>query len=455
MPLNLTTHPAGATALADLANDGLLGGAPVESADELAELYGCPRCSLFNGAHKPNCPDRDEAVANRDYAREAAADRDYDELMVTWAGDNAVSGRIGGDATPWIVPEPESGGPVVLTVKNNVTARFRKMPDRYSDYPCLTPNWIIGTDYTGESYDVPKPCEKCINCVAYALERKIVRWDNGSGLLQTVINVTGAANADEARKWTGALSKAIGKLPDRATLVTEYGEILIVFADALEVDSDLITRIWKFANAEHGNAKRPSKTWPGGRPAMQCLFGQNAVVNGVDLAQFVGSKRTAQGERTHISWRLHGDAFSLPPREDDFAFGPSRPLPKTESPPAQPEVSDAVVKSRTRWRKVIAPRTRQTMLQGERAAQAMAWCAGVNLITYTGPPKLLKQYAAFKAGKRDYEPAWDYVADLCGDDPPTPWRQPRDCKGCGFPYYPTPGRRQCANCEGVSNGDET
>ena len=363
------------------------------------------------------------------------------------------TGRIGGDATPQIEPESKSGGYVVThgvpVNGNNVTARFLPMPNRAVEYPCPKPRWVTGLDYTGLFYVIAKPCEgDCIACSAYALQCKIVRWENGSGLLQTVINVTGAANADEARKWTGALSKAIGKLPDRATLVTEYGEILIVFADALEVGTDLITRIWKFANAEHGNAKRPSKTWPHGRPAMQCLFGQNAVVTGVDLAAFIGGNRTAQGERRHVSWRLHGDAFATPPREDDFAFGPGRPLPDNESPPAQPEVSDAVVKSRTKWRKVIAPRLRQTMREGERAEQAMTWCAGKTLITHTGPPKLLKQYAAFKAGKRDYEPAWDYVAAMVGDDPPTPWRQPRDCKGCGFPYYPTPGRRQCANCEG-------
>lgn len=349
------------------------------------------------------------------------------------------AGRIGGDATP----TAKSGGYVVLDVKDNVTARFRKMPDRFVDYPCLTPNWIIGTDYIGESYDIPKPCEKCINCVAYAQERKIVRWDNGRADVQDTFNVTGAANADEARKWTGALSKALGKLPDHSSLVTEDGEILLVFAEV--IDFDLMFGIFRFASAEHGNCKRPSKTWPSGRPKMQCGY-ESGPVSGVDLAAFVGSTRTAQGERRHVSWRLHGDAFALAPREDDFAFGPGRPLPDGESPPAKPEVSDAVVKSRTRWRKAIAPRTRQTMREGERAMQAMAWCAGKNLITYTGPPKLLRQYADFKAGKRDYESAWDYVAAMVGDDPPTPWRQPRDCKGCGFPYYPTPGRRQCANC---------
>ena len=342
------------------------------------------------------------------------------------------TGRIGGSATP----RPESGGCVLLSVKNNATARFRKMPDRHADYPCSTPNWITGTDHTGEPYDIPKPCEKCINCVAYAQECKIVRWENGRGDLQTTINITGFANADESRQWTGGLSKALGKLPVHSSVVTEHGEVLLAFVDT--IGADLVDAIEHFAAAEHGNCKRP---------AVQCVI-KVEEVHGVDLAAFCGRTRTALGERRHISWILHGDTFATPTREDDFALGPGRPLPDGETPPAKPQVSDAVSKSRARWRKVIAPRTRQTMREGERATQALAWCAGKNLITYCGPPKLLRQYADFKAGKRDYEPAWDYVAAMVGDDAPTPWRQPRDCKGCGFPYYPTPGRRQCANCEG-------
>ena len=262
-----------------------------------------------------------------------------------------------------------------------------------------------------------------------------MRWENGRGDLQTTVNVYGAANADEARKWTGALSKALGVLPDRATLVTEAGEMLIAFADT--IPGDLVEQIRRFAAAEHGNCKRP---------AMACAI-KVEEVHGVDLVNFCGPTRTALVERRHVSWRLHGDSFAATRREDDFAFGPGRPLPDGESPPSKPEVSAAVAKSR-KWRKIIAPRMRETLRQGERAAQALKWCEGKNLITYCGPPKMLKQYADFKAGKRDYEPAWDYVAELVGDDVPTPWRQPRDCKGCGFPYYPTPGRKQCAYCEG-------
>ena len=74
-------------------------------------------------------------------------------------------------------------------------------------------------------------CNKCENCAAFALNLKAWRWDVGRGPFQVSIMVNGAANADEARKWTGQLAKAVN-LPNRASLVTDAGEIWIVAADA-------------------------------------------------------------------------------------------------------------------------------------------------------------------------------------------------------------------------------
>ena len=86
--------------------------------------------------------------------------------------------------------------------------------------------------------------------------------------------VHGAANADEARKWTGQLAKAVN-IPNRASLVTDAGEIWIVSADPL--DADTIDRIRTFAAAGHGNCKRPT---------MQCTI-KSENVKGSVLAAFV------------------------------------------------------------------------------------------------------------------------------------------------------------------------
>ena len=241
-------------------------------------------------------------------------------------------------------------------------------------------------------------CNKCENCIAFTLNMKAYRWDVGRGPFQTSIMVHGAANADEARKWTGLFDKAI-HIPNRSSLVTPDGEILIVSADPL--DADTIQRIRDFAAAKHGNCKRA---------AMQCTI-KSENVKGSDLAAFVKGNRTAQGEQRHVSFRLHGAAFADDPVEDDFSLGDATPIPDDEPTPTAVVLSPEVKKSRS-WRKERNPAKRETLRIAARAEQARLWCDGKNLLTYAGPTKMLKQYTEYLAGRRQFEVAWQYVAEL-------------------------------------------
>ena len=304
----------------------------------------------------------------------------------------ADTGRIGST-----VPKSNAGVLIVKTPMKG-TARFCPKPDKPRRLKCSNHQWGKGTDTYGWGYKMSHPCNDCPSCVAFALDMKAWRWDVGRGPFQTSIMVNGAANADEARKWTGSFAKAIN-LPNRASLVTDAGEIWIVSADPL--DYDTIERILDFAAADHGNCKRP---------AMQCTV-KTENVKGGDLVAFVKGNRTAQGEQRHVSFRLHGAAFVEGPVEDDFSLGDATPLAEDEPTPTAVVLSPQAKKSRA-WRKIKNPKKRERARLIARAEQTSLWCDGKNLITYTGPTKMLKQYADYRAGRREYEPAWDYVAQL-------------------------------------------
>ena len=259
-------------------------------------------------------------------------------------------------------------------------------------------------DVFGGGYRIWRPCNKCRTCNANALNLKGWRWDVGRGPFQTSIMVNGAANADEARKWTGQFAKAVN-IPNRASLVTDAGEIWIVAADPL--DYDTIERIRRFAAAEHGNCKRAP---------MQCVI-RTENIKGVDLIAFVQGNRTAQGEQRHVSWVNKGAAFADDPVEDDFSLGDSHPIPDEEPTPTLVVLCSEVQESRS-WRKEPNAALRELLRIAARANQARLWCEGKNILTYTGPTKLLRQYAEYRARHRPYEPAWDYVAELLGDGAP-------------------------------------
>ena len=349
------------------ANDGLLGGQPVESDDELLKLPGLSR------------RDRVQFGSTEDMTVLEIADR---------------TGRIGGQTQ-------KSGGYVRLGKPlTNATARFSPKPAKPRPLKCLKVKWGQGTDAYAWDYKIWHPCNDCLNCIANALNDKAWRWDVGRGPFQTSIHVLGAANADEARKWTGQLDKAI-HIPNRASLVSPDGEIWIVDADPM--DADTIERIQTFAKAEHGNCKRP---------ALQCTI-KSENIKGVDLVAFVKGNRTAQGEQRHVSWVNKGAAFAQGPVEDDFSLGDSRPIPDDEPTPTEVVLSPQAKQSRS-WRKERNPEERERLRIAARAEQAQLWCEGKNIITYFGPIKMLRQYAEYQAGTREYEPAWDYVAGLTG-----------------------------------------
>ena len=298
----------------------------------------------------------------------------------------------------------ESGGhvryPTPQETLTNETARFSPKPDKPRPLKCLSPEWGKGSDVYSMPFKIWHGCNKCQNCIANSLNLKAWRWDVGRGPFQASIMVYGAANADEARKWTGQLAKAVN-IPNRASLVTPAGEIWIVSADPL--DAETIERIRAFAGANHGNCKRAP---------MQCTI-KSENVKGRDLASFVKGNRTAQGEQRHVSFRLIGAAFAGDPVEDDFSLGDRTPIPDDEPTPTEVVLSSEVKQSRS-WRKERNAKTREALRFIARAEQARLWCEGKNILTFTGPTKMLKQYADYRAGHRVYEPAWDYVVDLTG-----------------------------------------
>ena len=309
-------------------------------------------------------------------------------------GATYANGQIGNSI-------PNSGGGILYGKPiQNVTARYRPKPDKPAALKCHRPQWGKGTDGSQCGYKIWHKCNVCLNCIANALNHKAWRWDVGRGPFQTSIMVNGAANADEARRWTGQLAKAVN-IPNRASSVTDAGEIWIVSADPL--DADTVQRVRDFAAAEHGNCTRP---------AMQCTI-KSENVKGVDLVAFVNGNRTAQGEQRHVSFRLHGAAFAEGPVEDDFSLGDSTPIPDDEPTPTEVVLSSWARNSRS-WRKIKNPKKRERARIIARAEQAGLWCDGKNLITYTGPTKMLKQYADYLAGRREYEPAWYHVAQLYG-----------------------------------------
>ena len=114
-----------------------------------------------------------------------------------------------------------------------------------------------------------------------------------------------------------------------------------------------------------------------------------------------------------FGFRLHGAAFADDPVEDDFSLGDATPIPDDEPKPTEVVLGSEVRKSRA-WRDERDPKKREHMRVMARADQMRLWCDGKNILTYTGPSKVWKQYADFMAGRREYEPAWDYVAQLYG-----------------------------------------
>ena len=310
-------------------------------------------------------------------------------------GATYATGKIGNTV-------PKSGGYIrlgkpVTNVTDRVGYRVGK-PSKPTALKCSRLKWGKGTDASQCGYKIWHPCHVCLNCNANALNDKAWRWDVGRGPFQTSIMVYGAANADEARKWTGQLAKAIN-IPNRASMVTPDGEILVVSADPL--DADTIQRIRDFAAADHGNCTRP---------AMQCTI-KSENVKGSDLIAFVKGNRTAQGEQRHVSWVNKGAAFAQGPVEDDFSLGDATPIPDDEPRPTEVVLSSWARQSRS-WRKERNPAQRESMRLAARAEQAGLWCDGKNLITYCGPTRMLKQYAEYLAGRREYEAAWQYVAEL-------------------------------------------
>ena len=127
--------------------------------------------------------------------------------------------------------------------------------------------------------------------------------------------------------------------------------------------------------------------------------------------------RTAQGERRHVSFRLHGAAFAEDPADDDFSLGDGTPIPDDEPTPTKVVLSPQVRKSRA-WRKIKNPQKRERKSELQHVLNRLSCGAMVRtVLTYTGPTKMLRQYAEYQAGKREWEPAWYHVAEMLGDSP--------------------------------------
>ncbi len=420
-------HSNPPTPTAQLANDGILAGRELETDAELIALgWLKPPATPFLDLLLGNAPPCDDhglrgcgQCATATLRAELGMCAEHTRRDCKKCGKVAKAAKKQADRRAWLASFPEDRDTLEMAadtgrIGNTVpksgyhfrlgkpvttgTARFRPKPDKPLRQKCLKPQWGKGTDTHGWGFKMWHRCNQCVNCIAFTLNLKAWRWDVGRGPFQGSIMVNGAANADEARKWTGQLAKAVN-IPNRASLVTDAGEIWIVSADPL--DYDTIERIQDFAAADHGNCKRP---------AMACTI-KTENVKGSDLAAFVKGNRTAQGEQRHVSFRLHGAAFADDPVEDDFSLGDATPLADDEPTPTVVMLSPDAKKTRA-WRNERNPAKRESMRLVARAEQAALWCDGKNLLTYSGPTKMLRQHNEFMAGRRMYEPAWDIVARL-------------------------------------------
>ena len=146
--------------LADIANDGLLGGALVESDSEILATWG-------------------DALSRRDRVQFGSVeDMSSWELM----------------ASTGLSPGRESGGYVRSPkITTNTTARFSPKPDKPRPLKCRRPQWGTGTDVFGSGYTIWHRCNDCANCTTTALNLKAWRWDVGRGPFQTSIHALGAA----------------------------------------------------------------------------------------------------------------------------------------------------------------------------------------------------------------------------------------------------------------------
>ena len=151
---------------------------------------------------------------------------------------------------------------------------------------------------------------------------------------------------------------------------------------------------------------------------MQCVI-KSENVQGVDLIAFVKGNRTAQGEQRHVSFRLHGAAFADDPVADDFSLGDMTPLADDEPIPTAVLLSPDAKKTRA-WRKERNPGlsvTAAMRLAGTSQPSGPMAATVQNLLTYTGPSKMLRQYTCVSG--RPSVPmnrAWQYVAQLYGGD---------------------------------------
>ena len=153
--MNTSTTPY----LASVANDGLLAGRELEEDAELLELYG----DTLNRKDKIafGWIDPDENGVDRAYR----------------------TGIIGGG-------NQESGGsvcyPTPQKTETNETTRFSPKPDKPRALKCSNPQWGTGTDVFGGGYRIWRPCNKCQNCIANAVNLKGVALGRGPWAVSNV-----------------------------------------------------------------------------------------------------------------------------------------------------------------------------------------------------------------------------------------------------------------------------
>ena len=179
LQMNDTTNVEAAVNLADLANDGLLGGSLVESDSEILLLPGLSR------------RDRVQFGSTED--------------MTAWERMESTGLTLG--QTPEtekvpIVDRKSSEPPESLTVDNRYFLRMWK-PDHLD---CLNfkPNWKLAFYPDGQQQVRHFECGKCVNCVEWRKVEIAHQYALVRGDWQTVATVGGFSDPDAANKWADA-----------------------------------------------------------------------------------------------------------------------------------------------------------------------------------------------------------------------------------------------------------
>ena len=196
-----------------VANDGLLGGALVETDAEILELYG-------------------DALSRRDRVQFGSTE----DMTGFELAD--LTGVIGGGPSKPLPIRPDA-----IISPNRPPLR---VPPRADRFDCLafgaSCRHTLMVDGTGIA--TPLPCGKCQPCQEWRVFLKMVRYRHGRGESQTVVSARGFVDVDVAQQWASAQgrrfkARRVGLLIRRPNYLWES---LTIYANPITARQLALTR---------------------------------------------------------------------------------------------------------------------------------------------------------------------------------------------------------------------